>query len=62
MKLQRFLTLLLLLSAALGAAAFGVVTPNDFVKPPSNYDPMNIYFLCQKFISQLSPNRALSVF
>ena len=44
MKLQRFLTLLLLLSAALGSAAFGVVTPNDFVKPPSNYDPMNIYF------------------
>ena len=44
MKLQRLLTWLLLLSAVLGSAAFGAVTPEDFVKPPSNYDPMNIYF------------------
>jgi len=44
MKLQRFLTLLLLLSAALGSVAFATVTPDDFHKPPSNLDPMNIYF------------------
>ncbi len=44
MKLQRFLTLLLLLSAAMGSIVFGAVTPDDFVKPPSNYEPMNIYF------------------
>ncbi len=44
MKLQRFLTLLLLLSAAMGSVVFGAVTPDDFVKPPSNYEPMNIYF------------------
>ena len=44
MKLQRTLNLLLLLAATLGSVAFGAVTPEDFVKPPSNYEPMNIFF------------------
>ena len=53
MKLQRILILLpiiLLLSIFVGQAAFGAVGPDDFVKPPSNYEPMNIFIRAYNFM------------
>ena len=53
MKLQRILMLLpmiLLLSVFAGQAAFGAVTPDDFVKPPSNYEPMNIFIRAYNYM------------
>lgn len=46
MKLQKLLTqfpLIALLLAVLGTTASFAVTPEDFVNPASNYEPMNIY-------------------
>lgn len=45
MKLKKFLKLfpLVTLFVAVGTSASFAVTPEDFVKPPSNFEPMNIY-------------------
>ncbi|MBN1482447.1 T9SS type A sorting domain-containing protein [candidate division KSB1 bacterium] len=46
MKLKKFLTLfpfLMLFVSILGTSASFAVAPEDFVNPPSNYEPMNIY-------------------
>ncbi len=46
MKLQKLLTqlpIVALLFVIVGASASFAVTPDDFVLPPSNYEPMNIY-------------------
>lgn len=39
----RVLPVFLLLWAAMGSQVFSAVTPASFVKPTSNYDPMNIF-------------------
>jgi hypothetical protein len=46
MKLQKILTqlpIVALLLVALGASASFAVTPEEFVNPASNYEPMNVY-------------------
>jgi len=48
MKLQKFLSLfpaIVLLAMFVGTSASFAVAPEDFVNPPSNYEPMNIYIL-----------------
>ena len=46
MKLQKFLNMfpiMVVLVTIVGATASFAVAPEDFVNPPSNYEPMNIY-------------------